>query len=563
MRTSCDYLIIGGGSAGCVLAARLSEDPRVHVTLLEAGGEGRSALVRTPAGVVAMLPTRLNNWALQTVPQPGLGGRRGYQPRGKALGGSSAINAMLYVRGHRSDYDRWATLGNPGWSWDEVLPYFVKAEHNERLHGPLHGRDGPLRVSDLRTDSPWHARWIDAAASAGHAHNPDFNGPEQDGFGAFQVTQQGGERCSAARAYLDGARRRPNLQVVTGAQVQRLALHGRRVIGAEARVHGRLVRFAAQAEVIVCAGALHSPQLLMVSGIGDPRALRAHGIEPLHVLPGVGHNLQDHVDFVFLHASGDTSLAGVSLRGLLRLPGELLRWSRQRRGLLSTPFAECGGFLRLSPRSAAPDIQLLMVTALVDDHARRPRWGHGLSCHTILLRPRSRGEVGLAGPTMDTPPRIDPRYYSDPRDLDDMVAGYKLARRVLQQPALARHLARDLATADVRSDEQIREVLRQRSDTVYHPVGTCRMGPAGRDPLAVVDTELRVHGLHGLRVVDASVMPTIPGGNTNAPTIMVAERAADLIRHGGTRAAFTVAGPAAAPPTARVDAAPAALTVPA
>jgi choline dehydrogenase-like flavoprotein len=525
-----DYVIVGGGSAGCVLAARLSEDPARQVLLLEAGTGARGALIDIPAALAATVPTRLHNWAFQTVPQHELNGRRGYAPRGKALGGSSAINAMVYVRGHASDYDAWAAAGNPGWAYADVLPYFKRAEHNEEHHDFFHGQGGPLNVAASRTDNPFQPRFLDAAQQAGHRLNPDFNGVEQEGMGVYQVTQKGGERCSTYRAYLEPALRRPNLRVLTGALAQQVLLDGRFATGVRWRRDGVLEEARARREVLLCAGSYQSPQLLMVSGIGRPSVLMPQGIAVRHALPGVGQNLQDHIDFVFGWQTRGTDLLGVSLAGGLRLLREGARWRRERRGQLSSNFAEMGGFLRLRPDSVAPELQIMVVTALLDDHARRPRWGHGLSCHLVLLRPRSRGTVTLQGPDMDAPPAIDPQFYSEAADLDDMVAGFHQARSLMRQPALAAHLGRDLFTAGVHSDADIRAVLRRRSDTVYHPVGTCRMGDPALDGNAVVDAQLRVNGIAGLRVVDASVMPTLPGGNTNAPTVMVAEKAADLIR---------------------------------
>lgn len=527
-----DYLILGGGSAGCVLAARLSEDPACRVTLVEAGTDAASALIRTPAGTVAMLGTKFNNWGFKTVPQAGLYGRQGYQPRGRALGGSSATNAMIYIRGHRSDYDHWAALGNPGWGFDEVLPFFKRAEHNEDFRDAFHGQGGPLNVARSRSDNPFHLHWREAGREAGLPINDDFNGAEQEGLGSFQVTQKNGERCSSFRAYLEPALKRPNLRVLRGALAQRLLFegpHSRRIVGAEVRHAGQRLQLLARRETLVCAGAFQSPQLLMVSGIGGPKALGANGIALRHALPGVGQNLHDHVDFVFGHRSRHTALMGLSLPGMGPLWRQLQRWRRERRGMLSTNFAEAGGFLRKSSRSLAPDFQLMFVVGLVEDHARKLHLRHGYSCHVYLLRPRSRGSVSLAGASMDTAPLIDPNFYGDAADLDDMVQGFKLTRRLLQTQALARHSSADVFTAGVHSDEQIRHILRERSDTVYHPVGSCRMGPA-TDRMAVVDAGLRVHGLAGLRVVDASVMPSIPGGNTNAPTIMVAEKAAQMVR---------------------------------
>ena len=325
MNNTFDYLILGGGSAGSVLAARLSEDGATRVALVETGGDGRDFLIRTPAGAVAMLPTKINNYGYETVPQPGLNGRRGYQPRGRGLGGSSAINAMVYVRGHRADYDQWAALGNPGWSYDEVLPFFKRAENNERLCDDYHGRGGPLNVADLRSGNPFQQHFLDAVRQAGFPLNSDFNGAEQEGLGVYQVTQINGERCSAARAYLhpllSDTKRRLNLEVITGATAERILFDGRRATGAAIRYRGELINFTATREVIVCGGAINSPQLLMLSGIGDAAQLRQHGIEPVHHLPGVGQNLQDHPDFIFGFASPSTELIGFTPSGLVRMRG--------------------------------------------------------------------------------------------------------------------------------------------------------------------------------------------------------------------------------------------------
>jgi choline dehydrogenase-like flavoprotein len=522
-----DYVIAGGGSAGCVLAGRLSEDPAVRVCLLEAGDAGDSWVVNTPAAMALMVPTRLNNWAFETVPQRGLGGRHGYQPRGRALGGSSALNAMVYTRGHRSDYDRWAALGNAGWSYAEVLPYFRRAENNETLAGEYHGSGGPLNVADLRTGNPFQERFLEAADQAGFRRNADFNGAEQEGVGVYQVTQRNGERWSAARAYLHPHLSRPNLSVVTGARATRVMLKGRRATGIECRVDAQLKTFNATAETIVSAGALQSPQLLLLSGIGDGAQLGKFGIRVAHHLPGVGLNLRDHVDYVFAFKSKSLDLFGSSLGGGLRLLREIARYRRERRGMITTNFAEAGGFLRTAPELPAPDVQLHFVVAALDDHARKLRFGHGYSLHVCLLRPRSAGRVALTGADPFAAPAIDPDFYGEPEDLEAMVRAFKLARRILDAPALAAARASDLFTAGVRTDDEIRATLRARSDTIYHPVGTCRMGV---DDGAVVDPQLRVRGIESLRVVDASVMPDLIGGNTNAPTVMIAEKASDLIR---------------------------------
>lgn len=511
-----------------MVAGRLSEDPNLTVCVLEAGGRGDSMVVNVPAGAVAMMPTRINNWAFDTVPQAGLGGRTGYQPRGKALGGSSAINAMVYIRGHRSDYDHWAALGNHGWSYDDVLPYFRLSEHNARFDDAWHGRDGPLWVSDLRTGNPFHERYLEAARQAGLPLTDDFNGAQQEGIGIYQVTQKQGERWSAARAYLlPHIGRRSNLTVETHAQVRRILFEGRRAVGVEVLQNGTVRTLRARREVLLAAGAFQTPQLLMLSGVGPMHELARFGIQTVQHLPGVGRNLQDHPDFIFGYRTRSIDTMGVSLRGSMRMLREIMRFRRERRGMLTSNFAEGGGFLKTQPGLDAPDIQLHFVVALVDDHARRLHAGHGLSCHVCLLRPRSRGSVTLRSNDPAAAPLIDPAFFDDPRDVDDMVAGFKITRRLMQTPALAEWITRDLFTPNVQGDDDIRAVLRQRTDTVYHPVGTCRMG---RDEMAVVDPQLRVRGLEGLRIVDASVMPTLIGGNTNAPTIMIGEKAVDLIR---------------------------------
>jgi choline dehydrogenase-like flavoprotein len=523
-----DYLVLGAGSAGCAVAGRLSEDAGVTVGLLEAGGTGDSWIVDTPLAGVLMVPTHINNWAFETVPQRGLDGRRGYQPRGRALGGSSAINAMVYTRGHRADYDHWASLGNEGWSFSDVLAYFKKSECNEDFSGEWHGRAGPLNVARLRTDNLFHRIFLQAAREAGFPICEDFNGPEQEGLGLYQVTQKNGERCSAARAYIHPhLGKRPNLRVECRAHVLRILVEGNQAIGAEYRQDGRRKILRARREVIVSAGAIQSPQILMLSGIGDGNELRKFGIEVVRHLPGVGRNLQDHPDFVFGYQAPSLDLLGLSAAGLLRFAREFRRYRRERRGMVTTNFAEAGGFLKTRSDLAVPDIQLHFVVAIVEDHARRLRAGHGFSCHVCLLRPKSTGTVTLAGDDPLAAPLIDPNFLDHPDDVEGMVAGFKLTRRLLDAPALASVCTRDLFTADVRSDDDIRAVLRRRVDTVYHPVGTCRMGV---DEYAVVDPTLKVRTLAGLRVVDASIMPTLVGGNTNAPTIMIGEKAADLIR---------------------------------
>jgi len=524
-----DYVVIGGGSAGCVLAARLSEDPSVQVTLIEAGGADSSALIHCPAGLALMPRNKTLNWQFKTVPQAGLNGRRGYQPRGKVLGGSSSVNAMVYIRGQRSDYDGWAAEGNAGWSFDEVLPYFKRSEGNLRGGDALHSGDGPLTVKDLGRPNPVAQRFIDAGVQAGLPLNADFNGAEQEGVGWYQVTHRNGERCSAAKAYLGPALGRPNLSVLTNARVTRILFEGRRAVGVELLQDGQLRTLQASHEVLLSAGALQSPQILMTSGIGPGAHLQQHGIEVLHDLAGVGQHLHDHPDVVqVVDTPGVRELFGLSLHAALHAWGDIRDWRKRRDGRLTTNFAEAGAFFRSRPDAAAPDMQLHFVIAKLVDHGRKPQIGYGYSCHVCLLHPKSRGSLTLASADPLAAPLIDPAFLSHPDDLARLVDGFKRMRQILAQPALRAIGGRELAaSAAAQTDTEIETFIRGHADTIYHPVGSCRMG---NGPLDVVDSSLRVHGLQGLRVVDASIMPSIVGGNTNAPTIMIGEKAVDLIR---------------------------------
>ncbi|QXZ09237.1 choline dehydrogenase [Comamonas sp. Y33R10-2] len=524
-----DYVVIGSGSAGSVLAARLSEDPTVSVTLLEAGDEDKSVLIHCPAGLALMAKQTALNWAMETVAQSGLNGRKGYQPRGKVLGGSSSINAMIYARGQPADYEYWSAQGNTGWGWIDVLPYFQKAECNSKGADAWHGGSGPLHVSDLRDPNPLAQAFVQAGVQAGHVHNLDFNGPSQEGVGLYQVTHHNGERCSAAKAYLTLVRNRPNLQVITSAQVLRVLMEGRKAVGVEYVQGGKVQQLSCSREVLLCAGALQSPQLLMLSGIGPADHLQRQGINVVHNLPGVGEHLHDHPDVMQVVSGAQlTDSFGISLTGLKNVCKGVEQWRNGRRGMLTSNFAEAGGFIRSQSQEGMPDLQLHFVVGKLLDHGRKTVLGHGYSCHVCILQPKSRGRVRLASNDARTMPLIDPAFFAEPDDMQRMVRGVHRMREILNQPALASLGGKELAhSARARSDAEIEQFIRNYGDTIYHPVGSCRMGPG---PLDVVDAQLRVHGVQGLRVVDASIMPRIVSGNTNAPTIMIAEKAADLIK---------------------------------
>ncbi|WP_108125288.1 GMC family oxidoreductase [Saccharospirillum mangrovi] len=529
MTTTFDCIIVGGGSAGSVLAARLSEDPARSVLLIEAGGNGRSPLINIPLGLALTVPTRLHNWGFHSEPQPALNGRRGYQPRGRALGGSSAINAMIYTRGHPDDYNDWADQGLTDFAWPELLPWFQHSEGNGQLGAPFHGQNGPLSVNDLRYQNPVVSAFLAAGQQAGWPLNADFNGADSFGVGRYQVTQRHGRRCSVAKAYLEPVRSRPNLTVLTHSRALALEFGDSRVTGVRVqRGRGAVQTFSARHEVILSAGAFQSPQLLMLSGIGPREELQRHSIEVRLERSQVGRNLQDHLDYLGCWRSRSPHLIGYGLTGVARLVAGLPNLLRGR-GIWTTNGAEAGGFIKTRPDLDRPDIQLHFLVSLGDNHNRRLHYGQGFSLHACQLRPFSRGQVGLHSKNPLASPRIDPGYLTDERDLEVLLAGVKLSRDIVQQPALDRFRGKPLYLPDTASDDALIEQIRQRAETIYHPVGTCRMGV---DADAVVDQRFRVKGIEGLRVVDASVMPTLIGGNTNAPTVMLAERAADWIRRG-------------------------------
>jgi choline dehydrogenase-like flavoprotein len=522
-----DYVIVGAGSAGCALAARLSEDEHATVCVLEAGGNDNHPLISTPIGFAFWPENTPTNWSFDTAPQKHLNNRTCFQPRGRGLGGSSSINAMIYIRGTARDYDRWAALGADGWSWRDVLPYFRRAEGNERGASDLHGADGPLSVSDLRFKNPICDLFLDACDELQLPRSDDFNGPRQEGMGYYQVTQRDGRRCSAARAYLHPANERPNVGVFMNAHSKRVIIENGRATGV-VFAQGRDEKFVlARREVILSAGAFQSPQLLMLSGVGPAAHLREHGVEPLVDLPGVGQNLQDHLDYTLIYKTKSKDAVGIAPNFLLGLPGAIMRFRKSGDGVLTSNLAEAGGFLKTEPSLDEPDVQFHFVPGIVDDHGRKKHIGGGYSCHVCVLRPKARGSVSLASADPMAPPVIDPNFLGSDDDRDRLLRGVKLMKRIMDAPAFDAIRGEQLYLPENADDNAIIADMRARSDTIYHPVGTCKMGT---DEMAVVDPHLRVRGVQSLRVADASIMPTLIGGNTNAPSIMIGEKAADIIR---------------------------------
>jgi choline dehydrogenase len=519
-----DYVIVGAGSAGCTLAYRLGEDRSARILVLEAGKPDSSFLLKMPAGFASLGETSPYNWHYETEPQVHCNNRRMLWPRGKTLGGSSSINAMLYIRGHGSDYDHWRQLGNEGWSFREVLPYFKRAQNQERGPSELHGVGGPLNVADQVSPAPINRAFLDACRQAGHKDNPDFNGPDQEGIGVYQVTQKAARRCSTAFAYLRPAMERGNVAVLTQAHATRVVVERGRAVGVAYLKGGREVTARASREVILSGGAVNSPQLLQLSGIGPADHLKAHGIAVVADLPGVGANLQDHLDAATLYHCKTRDTYDTASQLLT-----LARYVLQKTGPGTSCIAEAGGFLHTQPGLAAPDIQLHFIPAFVIDHGRTRLKENGFTLHVCQLRPESRGTIRLKSADPLAHPAIDANYLSRQRDLDVLVEGTRMAREIFAQKAFDPYRGEEREPGRSRSSKaDVEAWIRQRSETIYHPVGTCKMGPAN-DAAAVVDSQLRVRGVACLRVVDASVMPTLIGGNTNAPTIMIAEKAADMM----------------------------------
>jgi choline dehydrogenase-like flavoprotein len=532
MKTDFDYVIVGAGSSGCVLANRLSTDPTISVCLIEAGSHDNNLRIQTPAGTITLYKSKKYSWNFLSAPQKNLNGRTLHTPRGKALGGSSSMNSMIYIRGHASDYDRWAQAGCVGWDWNGVLPYFKKSENNRIGQDPrLHGTGGELYVDVARDPNPVSSLFIKAAERVGLKPNDDFNGDHLEGCGIYNLTQKDAKRLSSYRAFVAPVLDRHNLTVITNCSVKSLILEQRVAKGVIVHAEGKQQSLTAGREVILCAGSFGSPQLLLASGIGPASELEKAGVKVQHNLPGVGKNLQDHLDGLITVRSKSPLTLGFSLGSLPSILMSPLRYIFNKKGWLTTNYVEAGGFARTPLASTLPDVQMHFVPGYRSHRGRLFEWGHGYAVHTCVLRPKSIGELRLerGGQLV-----IDFNFMSDPADAAVLIEGLKLTRRILADKQFDAIRGEEMLPGKaVQTDEQWITYLREYAATVFHPVGTCKMGT---DAMSVVDLDLKVHGMQGLRVVDASIMPTLISGNTNAPCIMIGEKAADLILHGNSSA---------------------------
>jgi len=526
---SYDFIILGGGSAGCVLANKLSENGKYTVCLLEAGPKNRHWSIKIPLGIVDLMKNKILNWRYYSTKEPHLNNRRILNPRGRTLGGSSSINAMLYVRGQKEDYDHWEQLGNKGWSYKDVLPYFKQTQHQERGSSAFHGTKGPLNVADSRSKQSIHTTFLNALKTLGYKANNDFNGEVQEGVGFYQVTQKNGFRCSAADAFLTPIITRKNLTVITDAKVHRILFNNKKATGIEYSQNNQTKQLTANKEVLLSAGAFNSPQLLLLSGIGSKAELAQHNIPLIHELKGVGENLQEHVDVITSVEYNHKNLIAYRPKAIWWLLKESVKFLKNKTGILTSPVAESGGFIKSSLEQETPDLQLHFIPAAMDNHGLNWKMllKYGIALHACVLRPQSRGKVTLVDNNINTPPRIHLNLLSHADDAKKLIEAIKISRNILYaSPLNANPNLEIFPGKNCQSDDQLLTFIKNKANTIYHPVGTCKMG---NDDMAVVNHELKVHGIENLRVIDCSIMPTLISGNTNAPAIMIADKISDAI----------------------------------